>query len=80
LYRLPIVRGQNNHTGFFRRLRQRAAASRRVVNGMTFSGTTGSGSKRYALLIGGLIETGGAGASYLPGDTAGTRDGTGIYA
>jgi Protein of unknown function (DUF2793) len=51
-----------------------------VVNGMTFSGSTGSSSLRYGLLTMGMIDTGGGGASYLPGDTAGTNDGTGVYA
>jgi len=50
-----------------------------VVNGNTFSGSTGASSKRYATTKGGLIDTGGGGASYFPGTTAGTDDGTGIY-
>ena len=52
-----------------------------ICNGCTFSGSTGSTSLRYALKTLGLIDTVGGGASYLPGDTAGTTDGNGgIYA
>ena len=51
-----------------------------IANGNTFSGATGSSSKRYATLTGGVIDVAGAGTSYFPGDTAGTDDGTGIYA
>jgi hypothetical protein len=51
-----------------------------VLNGNTFSGATGASSKRYAVASLSLLDTGGGGASYLPGDTAGTNDGTGVYA
>jgi len=50
-----------------------------VSSGCTFSGSTGSSSKRYAVATLSLIDTSGGGASYFPGDTAGTNDGTGIY-
>ncbi|MGH9808981.1 MAG: hypothetical protein ACRD9W_17310, partial [Terriglobia bacterium] len=50
-----------------------------ISSGCTFSGSTGSSSKRYAVATLSLIDTSGAGASYFPGDTAGTTDGTGVY-
>jgi hypothetical protein len=50
-----------------------------AVNGSTFSGSTGSGSIRYKLAVAGMIDTNGGGAGYLPGDTAGSNDGTGVY-
>ena len=49
------------------------------TGGNTFSGATGAGSLRYKIVGIGLIDTGGGGATYLPGDTAGTNDGTGVY-
>jgi hypothetical protein len=51
-----------------------------TVSGNTFSGTTGASSPRYKVFTGAFIDTGGAGVSFLPGDSAGTSDGTGIYA
>jgi len=56
-----------------------ARQSRIVCSSNTFSGATGSSSLRYALVTMGLIDTGGAGATYLPGDSAGSNDGTGVY-
>jgi Protein of unknown function (DUF2793) len=50
-----------------------------ICIGNTFSGATGSSSLRYALLTLGLLDTNAAGATYLPGDTSGTNDGTGVY-
>jgi hypothetical protein len=50
-----------------------------IVNANTFGGSTGTSSKRYDTASGGVIDTTGAGIGYLPGDTAGTDDGTGIY-
>lgn len=48
------------------------------VNNVTFSGAaTGP---RYAVSTGGIVNTNGAGPNYLPGSTAGTNDGTGVYA
>jgi hypothetical protein len=35
---------------------------------------------RYAVATGGIVATNGAGATYLPGNSAGTNDGTGVYA
>lgn len=60
--------------GFAKAQRQ----SRIVSSGMTFSGSTGTSSPRYALLTMGLLDTSGSGTSYFPGDTAGTNDGTGV--
>jgi hypothetical protein len=62
--------------GFARALRQ----GQIVCGGSTFSGSTGASSLRYALLTQSLIDTSGGGATYLPGDTAGSNDGTGVYA
>ena len=62
--------------GFAKAIRQ----AQIICSGCTFSGSSGSSSLRYALLTQGLIDTAGAGATYLPGDTAGTNDGTGVYA
>ncbi len=56
-----------------------ARQSRIVCSSNTFSGATGSSSPRYALVTMGLVDTGGAGATYLPGDSAGSNDGTGVY-
>lgn len=50
-----------------------------ICAGDTFSGGTGSSSLRYNAATQGLIDTSGAGSTYLPGDTAGTNDGTGVY-
>lgn len=47
------------------------------VFGVTFTGSaTGA---RYYVAFNGLIRVYGAGANYLPGDAAGSTDGTGIY-
>jgi hypothetical protein len=51
-----------------------------TVSANTFSGSAGAGSFRYKVFTGAFIDAGGAGASYLPGDTAGTSDGMGVYA
>jgi hypothetical protein len=56
-----------------------ARHSRVVCSGNTFSGTSGSSSLRYALASLSLIDTVGGGATYLPGDTSGTNDGTSVY-
>jgi len=50
-----------------------------AIQGSTFSGSAGASSKRYALATMGLIDTSSGGSTYLPGDTAGTNDGTGVY-
>lgn len=47
------------------------------ASSMTFSGSaTGA---RYAVTSSGVIETVGGGATYFPGNSPGTNDGTGIY-
>jgi hypothetical protein len=51
-----------------------------TVNGNTFSGLTGAGSSRYKVFTGAIADTAMSGVTYLPGDTAGTSDGMGIYA
>jgi hypothetical protein len=49
-----------------------------VVNGVTYSGAATG--KRYDITLNGVIQTGGGGASYLPGDVAGTEATGGQYA
>jgi len=44
-----------------------------------FSGSTGSGSKRYTAEMNGVINSNGGGASFFPGDTAGTTATGGQY-
>jgi hypothetical protein len=56
-----------------------ARQSRIICATDTFSGSSGSSSLRYVLSTMGLIDTSGAGATYLPGDTSGTNDGSGLY-
>ncbi len=48
-----------------------------ITSGSIFSGAaTGP---RYSMSGGGIIQVNGAGATYFPGNSAGTNDGTGIY-
>jgi hypothetical protein len=56
-----------------------ARQSRIICGTNTFSGSSGSSSLRYAITTMGLIDTSGGGATYLPGDTSGTNDGSGLY-
>lgn len=47
------------------------------LNSNTFSGSaTGV---RYRVTVGGVMSVNGAGATYLPGDSSGVNDGTGVY-
>lgn len=55
-----------------------SALSSVLINGNTFSGSaTGT---RYAVTLNGVINTGGGGASYFPGDSAGAASTGGQYA
>lgn len=45
----------------------------------TFTNPASAVGARYVISSGGGINTAGAGATYLPGDSAGTNDGTGYY-
>jgi hypothetical protein len=52
--------------------------SQLIINANTFSGSaTGT---RYSVALNSIIETGGAGATYLPGNAAGATATGGIYA
>jgi hypothetical protein len=52
-----------------------------VINSLsnTFSGSTGASSKRYNVVLNGVVNTFGGGASHFPGDTAGTTATGGQY-
>lgn len=46
---------------------------------VTYSGSTGASSKRYDVSVNAVINTGGSGANFFPGDTAGTSATGGQY-
>lgn len=48
-----------------------------IIRGDTFTGSATG--KRYDVTLNGVIDTNGAGSTYLPGNSAGTNDGYGVY-